>query len=134
VPLLTFVLVTVGSSMLEHHAPLTYYQTVAFLVPSLLVTLALQGQFFRVGNVAPPPSPVRKRQPHLTTVWLLSERAAVVALLLYLALGEFAALFVLATESPGILWFAITAGSVTTAFVAIGIIALAGTPWASRGS
>lgn len=57
------------------------------------------------------------------------QRASEVLLLSYLAAGEFAALYVLATEDVGVVPFALTGGSVTTAFVALGILALQGMPW-----
>ena len=128
-PLVTFVLVAAATTLLPGTAPLTYYQTVAFLVPSLLVTLALQGQFFRMSDTVPPPRALRTRHPALARVWLFAQRTAAVVLLLYLAAGEITGLYVLAAQRPGAVAFAITAGSVTTAFVALGVVALLGTPW-----
>lgn len=130
VPLVTFLLVTAATTLLRHHAPLTYYQTVAFLIPSLLVTLALQGQFFRMQSVIAPSSTLADRHPRLAAVWVIAQRAAEVALLAYLAAGEIAALLVLAVSSSSALLFGLTAGAVMTAFAALGIVALTGTPWA----
>ncbi len=129
VPLLTFGLAVVGTSLLTHRPSLTYYQTIGFLIPSLLVTLALQGEFFRTAHVVPAPTDFAQRHPRLARSWLHMQRASDVLLLSYLAAGEFAALYVLATEDVGVVPFALTGGSVTTAFVALGILALHGMPW-----
>ncbi len=129
VPLLTFGLAVAGTSLLEHRPSLTYYQTIGFLIPSLLVTLALQGQFFRTAHVVPAGPDLTERHPLLARAWLQVQRLADVLLLGYLAAGEFAALYVLATEDAGVVPFALTGGSVTTAFVALGIVALQGMPW-----
>ena len=132
-PLITFLLVAAATTLLPTTAPLTYYQTVAFLVPSLLVTLALQGEFFRMSDTVPPPRTLAARHPLLARLWRVAQRTAAVVLLVYLAGGEFAALYVLAAQKPDPIAFAITAGSVATAFVALGIIALLGTPWKREG-
>lgn len=115
--------------MLQQQASVTYYQTIGFLIPSLLVTLALQGQFFRTAHVVRPGPRLSERHPLLANVWLYLQRIADVLLLAYLAAGEFAALYVLATGNAGVVPFALTGGSVTTAFVALGIVAVQGTPW-----
>lgn len=126
-PLVTFVLATVGGTLLGHKPPLAYYQTVAFLIPSLLVTLAVQGRFFQVHQVVPPPPRLADR-PGMAALWKLGQQAATVALLVYLAAGEFASLYVLAAQHSTALLFGITAGSVVTAFIAVAIVALAGAP------
>ena len=124
----TYVLTTIAATLLNHTAPATYYQTVAFLIPWLLVTLALQGQFFRVEYAAPPPEPLT-HHPRVARLWTRGERIAAVAMLAYLASGELASLYVLAAQGSTPLLFGVTAGAVVTAFVAVGIIALVGTPW-----
>ena len=129
IPLTTYSMTTVGATLLEHTAPMTYYQTVAFLIPSLLVTLALQGQFFRIQHAVPPSRQLVDRHPRVARAWIAGQRVAAVAMLGYLASGELASLYVLAVQQSAPLLFGVTAGAVVTAFVAVGIIALVGTPW-----
>lgn len=101
----------------------------AFLIPSLLVTLALQGQFFRVEYSLPPPRTMADRHPHLARAWTRTQRAAAVAMLGYLASGELASLYVLAAQDSTPLLFGVTAGAVVAAFIALAIVALIGAPW-----
>jgi hypothetical protein len=129
IPLNTFVLTTAAATLLHHHERASYYPTVAFLIPSLLVTLALQGQFFRMEYAAAPPQPLVDRHPHVARALTRLERIAAVAMLAYLAAGEFASLYVLAAQKSTALLFGVTAGAVVTAFLALGVIALIGTPW-----
>lgn len=129
IPLITYLLTTAAATRLDHHPPAAYYQTVAFLIPSLLVTLALQGQFFRVEYSLPPPRTMADRHPHVARAWARSQRAAAVAMLGYLASGELASLYVLAAQDSSPLLFGVTAGAVVTAFIALAIVALIGTPW-----
>lgn len=129
VPLATYVCATAGATMLGHEAPMSYYQTVGFLIPSLLVTLSLQGQFFRVHHAAPPPR-LLDHHRRMSRAWTAGQRAAAVALVTYLASGEFASLYALAAERSTPLLFGITAGAVITAFIGVAIVALRGTPWA----
>lgn len=129
VPLVTYVLATAGATALEHNAPPAYYQTVAFLIPTMLITLALQGQFFHVNKWVPPGARL-DGHPRLSRAWTGLQRWSAVALVVYLASGELASLYALAAADSGSLLFGITAGSVITAFIAVIIIALIGTPWA----
>lgn len=100
----------------------------AFLIPSLLVTLALQGQFFRVEYSLPPPKTMADRHAHLARAWTRTQRAAAVAMLGYLASGELASLYVLAAQDSSPLLFGVTAGAVVAAFIALAIVALIGAP------
>ena len=129
IPLDTYVLTTAAATLLDHQAPATYFQTVAFLIPSLLVTLAVQGQFFRIGAAAPPPERLAERHPRAARAWTRGQRVAAVAMLGYLASGELASLYVLAARHSTPLLFGVTAGAVVTAFIAVAVIALIGTPW-----
>ena len=108
---------------------MVYYQTVAFLIPSLLVTLALQGRFVRIQHAVPPPRRLLERHSRMARAWTLGQRAAAVAVVGYLASGEFASLYALAAQRSTPLMFGITAGAVITAFIAVAIVALYGTPW-----
>lgn len=129
IPLSIYAMTTVGATLLDHEPPMAYYQTVAFLIPSLLVTLALQGQFFRIQYAVPPSRRLVDRHPRVAHAWISGQRVAAVAMLTYLASGELASLYVLAAQHSAPLLFGITAGAVVTAFIAVGIIALVGTPW-----
>lgn len=129
VPLVTYVLATAGATALGHHAPIAYYQTVAFLIPTMLITLALQGQFFDISKSVPPGARL-DGHPRLSRAWTTVQRWSAVALVIYLASGELASLYAIAAADSSSLLFGITAGSVLTAFIAVIIIALIGTPWA----
>ncbi len=129
IPLDTYVLTTAAATLLDHDAPATYYQTVAFLIPSLLIALAVQGQFFRIEAAAPPPHRLAEHQPRAARARTLGQRVAAVAMIGYLASGELASLYVLAAQHSTPLLFGVTAGAVVTAFIAVGVIALIGTPW-----
>lgn len=129
IPLNTYLLTTVAATLLEHTPPASYYQTVAFLIPSLLVTLALQGQFFRIEYLIPPPPRIADHHPRVARMWTRTQRLAAVAMLAYLASGELASLYALAAQDSSPLLFGLTAGAVVTAFIALAIVALIGTPW-----
>lgn len=129
IPLNTYLLTAVAATLLEHTPPPSYYQTVAFLIPSLLVTLALQGQFFRIEYLLPPPPRMADHHPRVARMWTRTQRLAAVAMLAYLASGELASLYALAAQESSPLFFGVTAGAVVTAFIALAIVALIGTPW-----
>lgn len=129
IPLNTYLLTTLAATLLDHIPPPSYYQTVAFLIPSLLVTLALQGQFFRIEYLIPPPPRMADHHPRVARVWTRTQRLAAVAMLAYLASGELASLYALAAQDSSPLLFGVTAGAVVTAFIGLAIVALIGTPW-----
>lgn len=128
-----------------------FYRAAATIIPTLLLTLAVQGGFFRLSATAESPMgrAVRSIQREALTqfgVWdhvgtkarflieawwwgsALWSRQTVVVLLLGLGAAEGAALYPLVTGTPSPACLAFSCGGISGAFVAIAMIALFGNP------
>lgn len=128
-----------------------FYRAAATIIPTLLLTLAVQGGFFRLNATAESPlgRALRSIQREVLVgfgfwdllgakarvvieVWwsgsALWSRQGVVVLLVGLGAAEAATLYPLATGMPSPACLALSSAGMTGAFVAIAMIALFGSP------
>lgn len=121
---------------------LEFYRAAATVIPTLLLTLSVQGGFFRLS--AAEKDPVARALQSLerevfmgrgawdrvATIFRLTMRIRPGIVLLFLGLGgaEVAALYPLVTGTPSIACLSIACGGMAGAFLAIATIALFGAP------
>jgi hypothetical protein len=105
-----------------------FYQASATIIVVLVLSLATQGQFFRLDRLPPPPAWIVRLGRRGAALWTLSERLTALALLGYLGLGEGAALYALANGSGTVLLLGLSAAAIASAFFAIGVLAVLGDP------
>jgi hypothetical protein len=109
-----------------------FYQASATIIVVLVLSLATQGQFFRLDRLPPPPAWILRLGRRGAALWTLSERLTALALLGYLGLGEGAALYALANGSGSVLLLGLSAAAIASAFFAIGVLAVLGDPAATE--
>jgi hypothetical protein len=151
VPVAGFLGVGIGVSKAGVAGRPEFYRAAISVIPTLLLTLAVQGRFFRLSAFARSPLYEELRHRHITTehlrslgfgpprwaLWLFlysvrrtatpfgTARYALI-LLLMLAGGEGAAFYVVGVGSPSSFFLGAVAASMAAAFLAIGTLALFG--------
>jgi hypothetical protein len=105
-----------------------FYQAAATIIVVLVLSLATQGQFFRLDKLPPPPPWIVRLGRRGALLWTLSERLTALAILGYLGLGEGAALYALANGSGSSLPLGLSAAAIASGFFAIGVTAVVGDP------
>jgi hypothetical protein len=109
-----------------------FYQAAATIIVVLVLSLATQGQFFRLDKLPSPPPWIVRLGRRGAALWTLSARLTALALLGYLGLGEAAALYTLANGSGSALLLGLSAAAMASAFFAIGVLAVVGDPAAAE--
>src|ERR1039458_10014522 len=109
-----------------------FYQEAATIIVVLVLSLATQGQFFRLDKLPPPPPWIVRLGRRGGMIWTLSERMTALAVLGYLGLGEGAALYALANGSGSSLLLGLSAAAIASGFFAIGVLAVVGDPAAAE--
>src|ERR1700730_13867561 len=105
-----------------------FYQAAATIIVVLVLSLATQGQFFRLDKLPSPPPWIVRLGRRGAAIWTLSERLTALAMLGYLGVGEGAALYSLANGSGSSLMLGLSAAAVASGFFAIGVLAVVGDP------
>jgi hypothetical protein len=105
-----------------------FYQAAATIIVVLVLSLATQGQFFRLDKLPSPPEWIVRLGRRGAAIWTLSERLTALAMLGYLGVGEGAALYSLANGSGTSLMLGLSSAAVASGFVAIGVLAVVGDP------
>jgi hypothetical protein len=109
-----------------------FYQAAATIIVVLVLSLATQGQFFRLDKLPSPPPWIVGLGRRGAALWTLSARLTALALLGYLGLGEGAALYTLANGSGSPLLLGLSAAAIASGFFAIGVLAVVGDPAAAE--
>jgi hypothetical protein len=109
-----------------------FYQAAATIIVVLVLSLATQGQFFRLDKLPSPPPWIVRLGRRGAALWTLSARLTALALLGYLGLGEGAALYTLANGSGSALLLGLSAAAMASGFFAIGVLAVVGDPAAAE--
>ena len=109
-----------------------FYQAAATIIVVLVLSLATQGQFFRLDKLPSPPPWIVRLGRRGAALWTLSARLTALALLAYLGLGEGAALYTLANGSGSSLLLGLSAAAMASGFFAIGVLAVVGDPAAAE--
>jgi hypothetical protein len=109
-----------------------FYQAAATIIVVLVLSLATQGQFFRLDKLPSPPPWIVRLGRRGAAIWTLSEQLTALALLGYLGLGEGAALYTLANGSGSSLLLGLSAAAIASGFFAIGVLAVVGDPAATE--
>ncbi len=109
-----------------------FYQAAATIIVVLVLSLATQGQFFRLDKLPSPPPWIVRLGRRGAALWTLSARLTALALLGYLGLGEGAALYTLANGSGSSLLLGLSAAAMASGFFAIGVLAVVGDPAAAE--
>jgi hypothetical protein len=120
VPTVAFVVTLLIVIPLGRAGDLRFYQAAATIIVVLVLSLATQGHFFVLRELPEPPQWIARRGQRLNWLWVTSERSAAVGVLVYLGLGEAAALYALATAAGQSILLAISAGAIASGFFAIG--------------
>jgi hypothetical protein len=128
VPTLAFIATLVIVIPFGQAGDLRFYQAAATIIVVLVLSLATQGHFFALRELPTPPDWILHRGRRLRWLWVTSERFAAIGVLSYLALGETAALYALATRSAHSVLLGVSSGAIASGFFAIGTIALLGRP------
>jgi hypothetical protein len=105
-----------------------FYQAAATIIVVLVLSLATQGQFFRLDKLPPPPAWIVRLGRRGGMIWTLSERMTALAVLGYLGLGEGAAPYALANGSGSSPLLGLSAAAIASGFFAIGVLAVVGDP------
>jgi hypothetical protein len=109
-----------------------FYQAAATITVVLVLSLATQGQFFRLDKLPSPPAWIVRLGRRGALIWTLSERLTALAVLGYLGLGEGAALYALANGSGSSLLLGLSAAAIASGFFAIAALAVVGDPSAAE--
>jgi hypothetical protein len=128
VPTAAFVLTLVVVVGLGVPGDTRFYQAAATIIVVLVLSLATQGQFFRLDKLPPPPHWIVRLGRRGALIWTLSERLTALAILGYLGVGEGAALYALANGSGAALPLGLAAAAIASGFFAIGVTAVVGDP------
>jgi hypothetical protein len=149
-PGVAFILTAYVVSTYRTAGSVDFYKSAASVIPTLLLTLAVQGRFFRLSTI--PTSPIYEViRRNITTAdlrrlgipsalaWLSLHAARIflpqvvlqrwftaVQLLLAIAIGEGSALYVVESGTPSNEILAFVSGAITAAFVGIILVALLG--------
>ena len=132
IPTAAFIVTLVVVTGLSVTGDTRFYQAASTIIVVLVLSLATQGQFFRLDKLPSPPQWIVRLGRRGAVIWTLSERLTALALLGYLGLGEGSALYALANGSGSWLLLGLSAAAIASGFVAIGVLAVVGDPSAAE--
>jgi hypothetical protein len=132
IPTAAFILALVVVVGLGVPGDTRFYQAAATITVVLVLSLATQGQFFRLDKLPAPPPWIIRLGRRGALIWTLSERLTALAVLGYLGLGEGAALYALANGSGSSLLLGLSSAAIASGFFAIGVLAVVGDPSAAE--
>jgi hypothetical protein len=132
IPAAAFVVTVVVIAGIGVPGDTRFYQAASTIIVVLVLSLATQGQFFRLDKLPSPPPWIVRLGRRGAAIWILSERLTALAMLGYLGLGEGAALYSLANGSGSSLLLGLSAAAVASGFFAIGVLAVVGDPSAAE--
>jgi hypothetical protein len=132
IPTAAFIVTLVVVTGLSVTGDTRFYQAASTIIVVLVLSLATQGQFFRLDKLPSPPQWIVRLGRRGAVIWTLSERLTALALLGYLGLGEGSALYALANGLGSWLLLGLSAAAIASGFVAIGVLAVVGDPSAAE--